>query len=142
MDWNSIKQIWERLLYPLFFDETYNLLSHAEAAVVASGTATLETALFKVPQIVVYKTSWINYQIAKRLVKLKYISLVNLILNRQFIPEIIQNFDRSAIESHFDRLLQNETRRDYQIGYRELKEMLDSGNTSMKLAQDIVAMIS
>ncbi len=65
------------------FDDTYNLLSHAEAALVTSGTATLETALFEVPQVVCYKTSWVSYQIAKRLVKIEYISLVNLIAGRK-----------------------------------------------------------
>ena len=64
---------------------TYDLLSVSHAAIVTSGTATLETALFKVPEIVCYKTSWISYEIGKRLVNLKYISLVNLILDKKVV---------------------------------------------------------
>src|SRR5690554_2951029 len=72
------------------FDQTYDLLHHANAAVVTSGTATLETALFGVPQVVVYKTSSISYHIAKRLIKVPYISLVNLIAGKEVVKELIQ----------------------------------------------------
>ena len=72
-------------------NDTYNLLSIADLAIVTSGTATLETALFKVPQVVCYKTSSINYAIGKRLVDLKYICLVNLILDYGLVTELIQN---------------------------------------------------
>ena len=72
------------------FGETYNLLSTAHFALVTSGTATLETALFEVPQVVCYKGSWISYQIARRLIKVRYISLVNLILDREVVKELIQ----------------------------------------------------
>jgi lipid-A-disaccharide synthase len=70
---------------------TYDLLSMGEAALVTSGTATLETALFKVPQVVCYKSSWLSYQIGKRVVKLDFISLVNLIMAREVVCELIQN---------------------------------------------------
>jgi lipid-A-disaccharide synthase len=73
------------------FDQTYDLLSHATAAVVTSGTATLETALFRVPQIVVYKTSGISYQIAKRLIRVPFISLPNLIAGKEVVKELIQD---------------------------------------------------
>src|SRR6186713_974290 len=72
-------------------NETYALLSKATAALVTSGTATLETALFKVPQVVCYKGSAVSYQIAKRLVKIKYISLVNLIMDKEVVKELIQD---------------------------------------------------
>ena len=72
-------------------NKTYDLLSVSFAALVTSGTATLETALFKVPQVVCYKGSWLSYQIGKRLVKLKYISLVNLILDKPAVTELIQD---------------------------------------------------
>jgi len=75
----------------LLTNKTYDILSIASAAVVTSGTATLETALFKVPQVVCYKGSWLSYQIGKRLVKLKFISLVNLIMDSQIVSELIQN---------------------------------------------------
>src|SRR5258706_12815948 len=71
--------------------QTYALLMHAKAALVTSGTATLETALFGVPQIVCYKGNALSYQIAKRLVKVKYISLVNLIMNKEAVKELIQD---------------------------------------------------
>ena len=66
-------------------NQTYDLLEVAKAALVSSGTATLETAIFKVPQLVCYRSSYISYQIAIRLVKLKYISLVNLILDKEIV---------------------------------------------------------
>jgi len=75
----------------IVFDETYNVLQNAKAAIVCSGTATLETALFNVPQVVVYKTSVLNYQIGKRLAKVDFISLPNLIANEKIVEELIQN---------------------------------------------------
>lgn len=74
----------------VIYNDTYNLLNNSAAAIVTSGTATLETALFKVPQIVCYKGSAISYQIAKRLIKVKYISLVNLIADEEVVKELIQ----------------------------------------------------
>jgi lipid-A-disaccharide synthase len=71
--------------------DTYNLLNNSHAAIVTSGTATLETALFKVPQVVCYKSSAISYHIAKRIIKVKYISLVNLIEDKKIVTELIQN---------------------------------------------------
>jgi len=70
--------------------DTYNILNIADAALVSSGTATLETALFKVPQVVCYKTSTISYQIANRLVDLDYMSLVNLIMDKPVVAEFLQ----------------------------------------------------
>lgn len=72
-------------------NKTYDILSVANAALVTSGTATLETALFKVPQVVCYKANWISYQIAKRIITLDYISLVNLIMDREVVTELIQD---------------------------------------------------
>lgn len=73
------------------YNNTYKLLSQAQFAVVTSGTATLETALFKVPMVVCYKGSWLSYQIGKRLVKINFIALVNLIMNKAIVTELIQN---------------------------------------------------
>lgn len=72
------------------YGKTYDLLSCAHIALVTSGTATLETALFSVPQVVCYKGNWISYQIARRLIKVKYISLVNLIMDQPLVKELIQ----------------------------------------------------
>ena len=75
----------------LFANKTYELLTQSKAALVTSGTATLETALFGVPEVVCYKGSNISYQIAKRLIKIKYIALVNLIMDKPVVKELIQN---------------------------------------------------
>lgn len=75
----------------VIYMDTYNLLNNSSRALVTSGTATLETAFFNVPQIVCYKTSWLSYIIAKSLVKIKYISLVNLIMDKEIVKELIQN---------------------------------------------------
>ena len=75
----------------IVIDQTYELVNLADAAIVTSGTATLETALLKTPQIVCYKTSPLSFAIAKRIVKLPFISLVNLVLNRLLVRELIQN---------------------------------------------------
>jgi lipid-A-disaccharide synthase len=76
--------------FPVVFNATYDLLTHAEAAIVASGTATLETALFNVPQVVVYKGGKVSIAIARMLVKLQFISLVNLIMDSLVVKELIQ----------------------------------------------------
>lgn len=76
---------------PVIFGKTYAILSRAHAALVTSGTATLETAIFKVPQIVCYRGGSISYMLAKNLVKVKYISLVNLIMDAEVVPELIQS---------------------------------------------------
>ena len=75
----------------IIFNETYKLLNSSSFSIVASGTATLETALFNVPQIVCYKTNFINYFLAKFIVKIKFISLVNIIMGREVVKELIQN---------------------------------------------------
>ena len=76
--------------------QTYDLLANSEAAIVCSGTATLETALWDVPQVVVYKTSWISYWIAKAVIKVKYISLVNLIMGEEVVKELVQGEAKAA----------------------------------------------
>jgi lipid-A-disaccharide synthase len=123
----------------IVFNETYKLLSNAEAAIVKSGTSTLETALFGVPEIVVYKTSSISYQIAKKIVskKIKYISLVNLILNKNAVPELIQNsFTADNITKELNKILVNssEQKRDFD----HLAKMLGSGNTAEQIAKKII----
>jgi lipid-A-disaccharide synthase len=75
----------------LIFDETYDLLAHAHAAIITSGTATLETALWNVPQVVVYRANWVSYHIAKAMVMVDFISLVNLIMGKEVIKELIQD---------------------------------------------------
>ena len=122
-------------------DQTYNLLSQSKAALVTSGTATLETALFGVPEVVCYKGSYISYQIGKRLVKVKYISLVNLIMDKLVVKELIQD-DMTAenLKPELQELLTNETRKtELQKDYEKLKQILsEGGNASSKAAQSIV----
>lgn len=92
--------------------KTYELLSVSKAALVTSGTATLETALFKVPEVVCYKGNWISYQIAKRIITLKYISLVNLIMDREVVKELIQSeFNSKNLKSELERILSEPVRK-------------------------------
>lgn len=121
-------------------DDTYSLLMKARAALVTSGTATLETALFGVPEIVCYKAGPISYQIARRLVKLKYICLVNLIMNKEVVKELIQddltpqNITRELKQILFDTL----KRERIQFDYNQLKKLLsEGGNASANAAKSI-----
>jgi lipid-A-disaccharide synthase len=122
----------------IIHNNTYNLLTHSKAALVASGTATLETALLKIPQLVCYKTSPISYFIAKRLVKLNYISLVNLILNKEVVKELIQkNCNVKKITKELKELL---LRKNNSIikDYESLIKTLGSNKASKKTSQLII----
>jgi lipid-A-disaccharide synthase len=126
-------------------DKTYDLLTQAEGALVTSGTATLETALFGVPEVVCYKGSPISYQIAKRVIKVKYISLVNLIMDKLVVKELIQNEMTSEnLTTELMQLLTNENRKQQlQNDYQQLKEILSQGgNASAKAAKSITAFLS
>jgi lipid-A-disaccharide synthase len=126
-------------------DQTYNLLSQAKAALVTSGTATLETALFGVPEVVCYKGSTISYQIAKRVIKVKYISLVNLIMDRLVVKELIQNdLTVENLKRELQELLTNEKRiAEIKKNYAELKQILsEGGNASAKAARSIINFLS
>ncbi|MBA4197509.1 MAG: lipid-A-disaccharide synthase [Chitinophaga sp.] len=118
-------------------NDTYHLLMQSTAALVTSGTATLETALFAVPEVVCYKGSNISYQIAKRLVKIKYISLVNLIMDKQVVKELIQNELTVANVKHELNELLNIPAKQKQLqqDYADLKNLLSAGgNASAKAA--------
>ena len=122
-------------------NDTYNILAQSKAALVTSGTATLETALFNVPQVVCYKGSAISYQIAKRLIRIKYISLVNLIMHREVIKELIQqNLTVENLVRELDLILTNEERvAAIKKDYQELKKLLQQdGSASKKAAKLIV----
>ncbi|MGG7035636.1 MAG: lipid-A-disaccharide synthase [Flavobacterium sp.] len=120
-------------------NQTYNLLSIATAAIVTSGTATLETALFKVPEVVCYKGNWISYQIAKRIITLKYISLVNLIMDKEVVTELIQDDCNSTnIKKELDKLLDTNHRNRLLASYDELEKTLGGIGASSKTAQLIV----
>jgi lipid-A-disaccharide synthase len=126
-------------------NETYALLMKSVAALVTSGTATLETALFGVPEIVCYRASNISYQIAKRLVKLKFICLVNLIMDKEVVKELIQNdLTPEKITGELKRILFDAERKDkIKNEYTALKELLsEGGNASRNAAKSIYDFIS
>tara|TARA_B100000768_G_scaffold121388_1_gene112381 strand:- start:6744 stop:7856 length:1113 start_codon:yes stop_codon:yes gene_type:complete len=115
---------------------TYDLLSVSYAALVTSGTATLETALFKVPEVVCYKTSRISYEIGKRLVKLKYISLVNLILDKEVVTELVQDeFNTKRLTKELKCILDIKKREKQFIAYHELETKLGGQGASQKVAE-------
>lgn len=122
----------------IVYGETYSLLNCAHAAVVASGTATLETALFQVPQVVCYKGSSISFQIAKRIVKIKYISLVNLIMEKEVIKELIQgDFNLKNLKNELEKVLESPKRDLILADYEQLNLKLGGGGASEKAAQII-----
>lgn len=123
-------------------NKTYDLLSISQAALVTSGTATLETALFKVPQVVLYKGSWVSYQIAKRIITLKYISLVNLIMDQEDVTELIQDqCNTEAISKELKAILTGETRNKLIENYHVLEGKLGGKGASNKTAELIVKSI-
>lgn len=124
------------------YNKTYEILQNSAAAIVTSGTATLETALFQVPQIVCYKGSVISYFIARRLIQVKYISLVNLILNRPVVPELIQfRFSKKYLLPVLDRLLYNNDYRMQMLeNYSLLLEQLGEEGASERAAQKILSL--
>lgn len=124
---------------PVVHGQTYNLLHHSSAALVTSGTATLETALLKVPEVVCYKANRLSYQIAKRLIKVPYISLVNLIMNREVVKELIQNeLNISNLKAELDLLLHNQVKKEkISADYDELIQLLGGHGASHRAAEII-----
>jgi lipid-A-disaccharide synthase len=123
------------------YEDTYNLLLNSSAAIVTSGTATLETGLFRVPQIVVYKTSALSYWPAKFVIKVPFISLVNLIAGREVIKELIQ--DKATVTNVSDeltRIIQQPDHRNKILdGYDEVIKILDTGSASENAAHLMVS---
>ena len=120
-------------------NKTYDLLDNSVAALVTSGTATLETALFKVPEVVCYKGNWISYQIAKRIITLKYISLVNLIMDEEVVTELIQGeCNTKRIKQELTKTLETNSRNKILQKYNELEQKLGGIGASQKTAKLIV----
>jgi lipid-A-disaccharide synthase len=118
---------------------TYDLLNHSKAAIVTSGTATLETALFKVPQIVCYKSSWISYQIGKRLVNLYFISLVNLIMDREVVCELIQDkLNKTNLSNELKKILSPKKENVIKLDYIKLNKKLGGVGASEKVARSVL----
>lgn len=127
----------------LVMNQTYNILSLSTAALVTSGTATLETALFKVPEVVCYKGSFVSYHIAKRIINLSYISLVNLIMDREVVKELIQeDFNKKTLKTELNKILDEERRKKIFEDYYALEQKLGGKGASQKTADLIVAAIN
>ncbi|MDA3882234.1 MAG: lipid-A-disaccharide synthase [Bacteroidales bacterium] len=121
----------------IVFDQTYELLTKSEAAIVVSGTATLETALFNIPEVIVFQTSPFTFYLAKSFVKLSFLGLPNIIMNRAIVPELLQK-DMNAKNLHsaltkilFDTSYKNEIAQ----SYAKLQEKLGNDGTAHRTAQ-------
>jgi lipid-A-disaccharide synthase len=124
-------------------NKTYDLLSVSYAALVTSGTATLETALFKVPQVVCYKGSIISYQIAKRIITLRFISLVNLIMDKEVVKELIQkDFTKKNLTKELAMILDDTHRSKIFENYYQLEQKLGGKGASKNTATSIISKLN
>lgn len=130
----------EHHAYKIIFGKTYDLLANAELAIVTSGTATLETALFKVPQVVCYRANALSVMIAKRLVEIKFISLVNLIMDEKVVTELIQEeCTAENIIAELEALETGKVGRDIMLNkYSKLLELVGDQGASERAAKSIV----
>lgn len=121
------------------YEDTYNLLHQSHHALVTSGTATLETALFNVPEIVCYKGNQVSYYLAKKLIKVKFISLVNLIANREIVPEMIQeNCNAVMLRKELNYLKDPKVRLEMKANLKQLAGILDGKDCYLQVAQHIL----
>lgn len=127
----------------LVFNRTYDILNVAHSGLITSGTATLETALFDVVQCVCYKASRLSYLIATYIVKIKYISLVNIILKREVVKELLQNlWNAEALDSEFRKITFDEDyRHRIKADYAILRSQLGNAGSSNQVAKNIVTQI-
>ncbi len=138
------KSIYDPLKYlknvKLIFGRTYDMIKQSDVTVTVSGTASLEVALLNIPQMVVYKTSFLTYLIAKMVVKVKYISLVNLILNKPLIKEFIQkDFNSKTVKDEIIKILSdNDYNKKIKKGYKEISRLLNKKNVISKIALHIM----
>ena len=116
----------------LVVDDAYNLLSVADAALVTSGTATLETALFNVPQVVCYRGGWAAYQVYKRVIRVPFVSLVNLIAGREVVKELLQyDLTKENLTDELTKITINQSTRQNQLdGYAEIRNILGEKGAS------------
>lgn len=122
----------------ILFGQTHELLRHAHAALVTSGTATLETALFGIPQVVCYKGSSVSYAIARRIVDVKYISLVNLVMDKQVVKELIQgDLNKENLEKELNIILEDKNRQKIISEYNLLRDKLGGEGASQRAAAAI-----
>lgn len=145
---NLVTSFYEQFIGPsesaeLFFGKTYGILKQSAGALVTSGTATLEAALFQVPQVVCYVGSPVSYAIARRLIDVKYISLVNLILDRKAVTELIQNDCKPEnMKAELRKVLPGGDDHERLMNdYHELQKNLGGGGASLKVAQSLLKTI-
>jgi len=126
------------------YNQTYDLLLHARSAIVTSGTATLETALLNVPQVVVYKAGGLEYSIAKSVVKVQFISLVNLIANREVVKELIQaDANPTKLQQELTVITEETEQRQQMLeGYKQIYQTLDTGSASANTAKLMLAFLN
>ena len=127
---------------PVSTDKTYEVLKGAKAAVITSGTATLEAAILQVPQVVCYKTSRFSYCVGKQLIKVPFISLVNLILNKQVVTELVQSdFNKERLKIEIDKLLNKRKRTVLMKEYKDLIAKLGTRGASKRVAKVILNLV-
>jgi lipid-A-disaccharide synthase len=132
----SLYQICDDLGVKVLYNQTYDLLSYAHTAIVTSGTATLETALFGVPQVVCYKTSNFSYQIAKRLIKVPFISLVNLVMDKKVVAELIQkDLHEESLKRELQKIISGNDREQMLEDYKLLQKKMGTAGASETAAQ-------
>ncbi|RZL41557.1 MAG: lipid-A-disaccharide synthase, partial [Pedobacter sp.] len=151
-DLASIKQFIQLQIQPdtsVWFDPLQlqhilvNLLQNAHAALVASGTATLETALFKVPQVVLYRGGAISVGIARLVIKIRFISLVNLIMDKKVVEELIQqDCNTQNISAHLKQIVEGKEREAMLQNYEELANLMGSAGASERTAKLIVKFLT
>ena len=140
---NMHKDIYQSINYNykvnIVFEDTYNLLNQSSFALVTSGTATLETAFFNVPQVVCYKANWISYSIAKSLVKIKFISLVNLILDYESVKELIQNdLNNKKLKEELRKIINVSHSNSIKNDYKKLISQCKGKDVSKNIAQSML----
>lgn len=119
--------------------DTYSVLRRAKAALVCSGTATLETALHGVPQVVCYKTDTLFYEIAKRVVKVPFIAIINLIMGKKIVEELIQNdCNTERLKKELDLILHPEVATRIQADYKALRQKLGNSGATERAAKEMI----
>ncbi len=126
----------------IVYGETYALLESAFAGLITSGTATLEGALFDLPQAVLYRTSALGYRIVKPLIKINFISLVNLIYGKQLVVEIIQNDLYGRTRTELSRILEDaDYREGMKKGYQAIRSELKEEGVSERISQRMIELL-
>ena len=140
------KSLYERLLkgtgVGIVYGETYPLLASSEAGMITSGTATLEAALFRLPHVVLYRTGSAAYALAKRIIKVNFISLVNLVYGEELVKEIIQKDMKKRTERELAGILGDTGYRDRMVGgFRALRSQLGDGEVTSKISARMVELL-